>query len=191
MTPFRSERTVKCDHYNRRKSNIMHILFISCFVKHYLKKVMQIGWSTRVLKFKITKRQPSVLSVDKCYDKPLCMCVALEFLWCRSYPANTKRNKHIIITSKLRFKRSNVIISCLICCVFAGYLPVICHRHCTCALGSALILRNRSASEANDEITWMPVIKSSAHYPNAATPLWLWCSVWFVYYALEVRMKAK
>ena len=35
------------------------------------------------------------------------------------YPANTQRNKHVIITSKQRF---DVIISCLLRCVFAGYI---------------------------------------------------------------------
>ena len=33
-------------------------------------------------------------------------------------PANTKRNKHVIITSKRRF---DVIITCLLRCVFAGH----------------------------------------------------------------------
>ena len=32
-------------------------------------------------------------------------------------PANTQRNKHVIITSKLRF---DVMIACLLCCVFTG-----------------------------------------------------------------------
>ena len=34
-------------------------------------------------------------------------------------PANTKRNKHVIITSKRRF---DVIIRCLLRCVLAGIL---------------------------------------------------------------------
>ena len=37
----------------------------------------------------------------------------------RQLPANTKRNKHVIITSKRSF---DVIITCLSCCVFAGVL---------------------------------------------------------------------
>ena len=34
------------------------------------------------------------------------------------YPAKVKRNKHVIITSKLRL---NVMITCLLRCVFVGY----------------------------------------------------------------------
>ena len=38
---------------------------------------------------------------------------------CSSFPANTRGNKHVIITSKRRF---GVTITCLIRCVFAGIL---------------------------------------------------------------------
>ena len=39
------------------------------------------------------------------------------------FPANTKRNKHVIITSKQYF---DVIIACLLRCVFAGLLYSLC-----------------------------------------------------------------
>ena len=35
------------------------------------------------------------------------------------YPANTQHNKHVIIASKRRF---DAMITCLLCCVFAGYV---------------------------------------------------------------------
>ena len=84
-----------------------------------------------------------------------------KIIYFSTHPANTQRNKHVIITSKRRF---DVIITCLLRCVFAGqyHYIEICWTHQSLKLLKNMFLCFRNSFP--DWNVWIVILWASHIY---------------------------